>query len=204
MKNHTRTLKINDWIIILFIGAATGLSIFYGRLPLIETAHARNLQAPQPLELQPPIRNINDEAAIRVVYQQVITGWNKGSGASFAAAFTEDADLVGFDGTHLKGRKEIASFHQQLFDTFLKGSRLEGEVKGARFLDPDVVVMHAISRTVMPDQIKVPHERDSMQTLVFTKRDGQWRIAALQNSRLILDRESASIRVDMRRIGDPE
>jgi uncharacterized protein (TIGR02246 family) len=56
-----------------------------------------------------------DEAAIRALYQQVIDGWNAGSGDAFAAPFEEDADQVGFDGTHFKGRKEIASFHQDLF-----------------------------------------------------------------------------------------
>jgi uncharacterized protein (TIGR02246 family) len=56
-----------------------------------------------------------DEAAIRALYQQVIDGWNAGSGDAFAAPFEEDADQVGFDGTHFKWRKEIASFHQHLF-----------------------------------------------------------------------------------------
>jgi uncharacterized protein (TIGR02246 family) len=67
-----------------------------------------------------------DEDAIRALYQQLLDGWNKGSGEAFAAPFAEDGDLVGFDGTHLKGSQEIASFHQQLFDTFVKGSRLIG------------------------------------------------------------------------------
>jgi uncharacterized protein (TIGR02246 family) len=42
-------------------------------------------------------------------------GWNRGSGEAFAAPFAEDRDLIGFDGTHLKGREENTSFHQQLF-----------------------------------------------------------------------------------------
>ena len=55
--------------------------------------------------------------------------WNRGGGQAFAAPFAEDGDLVGFDGTHLKGRQEITSFHQQLFDTYLKGHSFgwEGE-----------------------------------------------------------------------------
>jgi len=34
-----------------------------------------------------------------------------------AAPFTDDADFVVFEGTHLKGRQQIASFTQQIFDT---------------------------------------------------------------------------------------
>jgi uncharacterized protein (TIGR02246 family) len=56
-----------------------------------------------------------DGAAIRALYQQVTDGWNAGSGDAIAAPFEEDADQVGFDGTHFKGRKEIASFYQRLF-----------------------------------------------------------------------------------------
>ena len=73
-----------------------------------------------------------DEAAIRALYQQLMDGWNKGSGEAFAAPFAEDGDLVGMDGTHLKGRQEIISFNQQLFDTYVKGSRLVGKVRSGR------------------------------------------------------------------------
>jgi SnoaL-like domain len=52
-----------------------------------------------------------DEAAVRALYQQMMHGWNQGSGEAFAAVFAEDGDLIGFDGTHLKGRQEIARFH---------------------------------------------------------------------------------------------
>ena len=45
-----------------------------------------------------------DEAAVRALYQQLMDGWNQGSGDAFASVFTEDGDLIGFDGTHLKGR----------------------------------------------------------------------------------------------------
>jgi uncharacterized protein (TIGR02246 family) len=54
-------------------------------------------------------RNATDDAAVRAVYQELMDGWNMGSGESFAAPFAEDAVLIGFDGTHLKGRSEIAS-----------------------------------------------------------------------------------------------
>ena len=52
-----------------------------------------------------------DEAAVRALYQQLIDGWNQGSGMAFAAAFTEDGDLIAFDGTHFQGRAEIVPFH---------------------------------------------------------------------------------------------
>jgi uncharacterized protein (TIGR02246 family) len=89
---------------------------------------------------QTPTINAADEKAIRAIPQRMIDAWNKGSGEAFAAPFTENADFVAFEGTHLKGRQEIASFHQQIFDTVVKGSRLEGEVKFVSFLNPQLAV----------------------------------------------------------------
>jgi uncharacterized protein (TIGR02246 family) len=111
-------------------------------------------------------------------------GWNQGSGDAFAAVFTEDGDLIGFDGTHFKGRQEIAPFHQRLFDKWLKGSRLVGQVKDVRFLSPDVALMHAVGGTVLRGKSEPVPERDSIQTLVATRQDGEWRLAAFQNTRL--------------------
>jgi uncharacterized protein (TIGR02246 family) len=59
------------------------------------------------------------EATIRGLYQQTIDGWDVGNGDAFAAPYADDSDFIGFDGTYMKGRQEIASFHQMLFDKFL-------------------------------------------------------------------------------------
>jgi uncharacterized protein (TIGR02246 family)/steroid delta-isomerase-like uncharacterized protein len=123
--------------------------------------------------------------AVRTLYFQMIDGWNKGVGDVFAASFAEDADLVGFDGTHLKGRHEIASFHQRLFDTFVKGSRLVGKVRNVRFLTPNVAIMHSVGGTIMAGQSDIESERNSVHTIVAKKDDisSQWRIVAFQNTR---------------------
>jgi uncharacterized protein (TIGR02246 family) len=125
-----------------------------------------------------------DEAAIRRLYEQAMDAWNKGSGEAFAAVFTEDGDLVAFDGTHFKGRKEIAPFHQRLFDTYLKGTRLVGTVTDVRFLRSDVAVSHARGGTIMRGKSTQAAERDSIQTLVAVNRRGDWRFAAFQNTRV--------------------
>jgi uncharacterized protein (TIGR02246 family) len=128
--------------------------------------------------------NPADEEAIRRLYRQLMDGWNRGSGVAFAAAFTEDGDLVAFDGTHFKGRREIERSHQELFDKWMKGTRLVGEVKDVRFLGPNVALMHAVGGTIMRGKTQPSPERDSIQTLVATREDGEWRLAAFQNSRV--------------------
>ena len=124
-----------------------------------------------------------EEASIRILYQQMMEGWNKGSGNDFAAPFTDDSDFVGFDGTYLKGCQEIASFHQELFDRFVKGSRLVGKIRSIRFLSPDIAIMIAVGGTVMAGQSDIEPERNSIHTLAAVKRDSKWQFTAFQNSR---------------------
>jgi uncharacterized protein (TIGR02246 family) len=131
-----------------------------------------------------------DEDAIRAIHQRMIDAWNVGDGAAFGAPFTDDADFVAFEGTHLKGRQEIASFHQQIFDTVAKGSRLEGAVRFVRLLSPVLAVMHSVVRVTLPGQTEASPSRDSMQLTVVAKRDGEWRGEGLMNARkLTMERQ---------------
>jgi uncharacterized protein (TIGR02246 family) len=116
----------------------------------------------------------DDEAAIRELYQQMVDGWNRGSGEVFAVPYAEDGVHVGFDGTYLKGRREIASFHQQIFDRFVKGSRFVWKIRSVRFLTADVALIHAVSGTVMAGQLNIDQERNSIQTLVAIKYGLEW------------------------------
>jgi uncharacterized protein (TIGR02246 family) len=92
---------------------------------------------------------MTDEAAVRALYQQMMDAWDAGSGDRFAAPFTSDGDFVAFDGVHFRRREQIAAFHQQLFDKWMKGSCLVGSVETVRFVAPDVAVVHAVGNTVM-------------------------------------------------------
>jgi uncharacterized protein (TIGR02246 family) len=135
-------------------------------------------------QTSPPPSQSSDEAAVRALYQQLMDAWNTGSGEAYAAPFAEDGDLIGFDGTHFKGRQAIAPFHQRLFETHLKGTRLVGQVLSVRFLSPDVALMHAVGGTVRRGQAAPAPERDSIQTLVATKGGDAWHLAAFQNTRV--------------------
>jgi uncharacterized protein (TIGR02246 family) len=126
-----------------------------------------------------------DEAAIIAIQRQMIDAWNNGSGERFASVFTETADFIAFEGTHLKGRREIAYFHQPLFDTSLKGTRLDGEVKFVRFLNPQLAIMHSTVRVTLSGENKPSPGRDSMQLFVVVKDNEGWRAESLLNARIL-------------------
>jgi uncharacterized protein (TIGR02246 family) len=133
---------------------------------------------------QPQASPFNDEAAVRALYELLMEGWNRGSSEAFAAPFAEDADFIAFDGSHLKGREEIASFHRPLFATHLKGTHLIGRVKNIRILSSGVALIHAVGGTVKRGKAGPAPERNSIQTLVATKCGIEWRFAAFQNTRV--------------------
>jgi uncharacterized protein (TIGR02246 family) len=125
--------------------------------------------------------NAADEAAIRALLQKCIEGWNKGSGEAFAAQFAEDSDFVTANGMHLKGRKQNASHHQQIFDTFFKGTRLWAQVKSVRFLRPDVALVHTSGTILKPGESDASPEPVSIQTLTVSKHGNEWLIDAFHN-----------------------
>jgi len=125
-----------------------------------------------------------DAEELRTMYGASMNGWNRGSGEAFAEPFGDEVDFVAFDGTRFRGRDELVRFHEPLFKTHLKGTRLIGDVTDVRFLGSDVAVVHAYGGTVMRGKRQPAPERDSLQTLVAVKRDDRWRFVAFQNTRV--------------------
>jgi uncharacterized protein (TIGR02246 family) len=115
-----------------------------------------------------------DEQAVRALYQRLMDGWNQGSGAAFAEPMAGDVDFVPFDGVPIKGKEALARFHDPLFKTHLKGTRLVGEVTSVRLLSPTVALMHARGGTIMRGESKASPARDSIQTMVAVKGENGW------------------------------
>lgn len=124
----------------------------------------------------------NDETKVRTLFRQFLDGWNAGDGKAFAAPFTQQIDFIGFDGTSFTDRDELADFHQTLFDKWLKGSRLVGDVK-VRFLTPDTALLLGRGGTIMRGKTDPSRVRDSIQTLTAVRTPDGWRLASFQNTR---------------------
>ncbi len=124
-----------------------------------------------------------DEDAVRSLFEQMVEGWNEGSGEAFAAPFADMVDFIAFDGTHVTAKAQIASGHQELFDRWLKGSRLTGEAS-VRFLTGDVALVLGRGGTVMRGRARPAPERDSIQTLVAVRGADGWKLTSFHNTRV--------------------
>lgn len=125
-----------------------------------------------------------DEAAVRDLFRRLLAAWGDGDGDAYGALFAEDAEYVAFDGSRTVGQAAIAETHGRLFATWLKGTRLVGQIDRLRFLGPDVALVHATGATLMPGRPASDPRRPSIQTLVATKRDGAWCFVAFHNTRI--------------------
>jgi uncharacterized protein (TIGR02246 family) len=126
-----------------------------------------------------------DEAAVRDLFHRLLDAWGRGDGKTYGSLFTEEADYVAFDGSRTRGAQAIVDAHQPLFDTWLKGTRLVGQVESVRFLNPEVALLHATGGTIFPGQRDSRGRRPSIQTLVAVKRNGEWRFEAFHNTRIV-------------------
>lgn len=127
----------------------------------------------------------NDERVVRGFLARMVDAWNRGDAAEFAAPFSEHADFVAFEGTHLAGQAQIREFHERLFGTELKDTHLDGTVKFVHFLKPDFAIMHCLGTTTLAGQARPSPSRDSMQLFVAVKRHGRWQCEAMLNARCL-------------------
>jgi uncharacterized protein (TIGR02246 family) len=125
-----------------------------------------------------------EEEAVRDLFRRLLDDWGRGDGNAYGSRFTEEADYVAFDGSRTTGRRAIAASHQQLFDKYLRGTRLTGRIGSVRFLGPDIALVHAAGGTVMRGKTRPSPERDSIQTLIAVRHEDEWRFAAYHNSRV--------------------
>lgn len=122
-----------------------------------------------------------DETAIRAGVEQMMKGWNAKNGAEFAKPFAEDADYVVINGMQIKGRTAIAKGHQGIFDTVYKNSTISYAIESIRFLRSDIAVIHVFGSLKITEG-ESTRTGNARMTLVMTKNNGKWEIAAFQNT----------------------
>jgi uncharacterized protein (TIGR02246 family) len=122
-----------------------------------------------------------DESAIRNLYHQIIAGWNAHDAAIFAAPFAEDAEVIGFDGSQMIGRPEIAGTLQQIFTDHIPAPYIS-KIHSLRLVTAGAAILRAIVGMAPPGQSELNPALNAHQTLVAVKQDGSWRVALFQTT----------------------
>jgi len=65
---------------------------------------------------------INEDGEIRSLYQQLLRSWNDRDAGKFAELFALGGNVVGFDGSQMNGKSEIAPVLSKIFADHLTAS----------------------------------------------------------------------------------
>jgi len=86
-------------------------------------------------------------AEVSDLYNALLDAWNGHDAAAYAALFTEDGYVVGFDGSEMNGREEIERSLAGIFADHETGRYVE-KVNDERAVSDDVAMLHAVAGLV--------------------------------------------------------
>jgi uncharacterized protein (TIGR02246 family) len=124
---------------------------------------------------------LNNEHEIQSLYQQLLAGWNQRNAAAMAEPFSEDGEMIGFDGSHIKGKSEIIAHLQPIFTDHVTPIFC-GKVKEVRFIGDEAAVLRAIAGMIPPNKSDIKPELNAHQTLIAANKEGKWRVILFQNT----------------------
>ena len=121
-----------------------------------------------------------NDAQIRGLYAQFLDGWNRRSGAAVAAAFADDGDIIGYDGTHHHGRLAIAADFRQIFGSHPTAAYV-AVIRSVRPVAPGVAMLLAHAGMIPPGDSDIDPRYHTVHTVIAVDEGaGRWRISLLQ------------------------
>lgn len=124
-----------------------------------------------------------DRAAIGALVAAQEAAWASHDMKAFASFYHEDCIMITWTGLAWHGRDAVEQGMAAVHKTVFRNSVQRKRIDGIRFLAPDVALVH-LWGTLTGDERQSDKVVRSRNTLVLTKRDGEWKILAFQNTRL--------------------
>jgi uncharacterized protein (TIGR02246 family) len=123
----------------------------------------------------------DDEIAVFNLYKQLLKSWNEQQADNYGELFTEDASVIGFDGSQMNGNYEITESIRAIFASH-RTNHFVSKVREIRFLTNEVVLLRAVAGMHPPGSPEIKPDVNAIQSLVAVKKDGAWRIALFHNT----------------------
>jgi uncharacterized protein (TIGR02246 family) len=123
--------------------------------------------------------NLNDR--VLEIYQRLLQRWNERDAEGFAALFADDGHAIGFDGSAMEGRAEVASTLAAVFQNELTGIYV-ATIREMRGIAPGVILLRSIVAMVPPDSVNLNLSVQAVQSVVFVQRGDVVQIVLLQST----------------------
>jgi len=125
--------------------------------------------------------NQHDRDRVLAAYRELLEAWNRRDADGFATVFTDDASCVGFDGSMMNGRTEIAATLRGIFEHHPTASYV-AKVREVRALAPGAVLVRSVVGMVPPGQNELNSAVNAIQSLVLVENAPDMKIALLHNT----------------------
>jgi uncharacterized protein (TIGR02246 family) len=123
----------------------------------------------------------NDEIEVYNLYKELLKSWNEQQADNYGALFTEDASVIGFDGSMMNGRYEITEALRAIFADHRTNAFIS-KVREIRFLTTEVVLLRAVTGMHPPGGSAIKPDVNAIQSLIAVKKENTWRIALFHNT----------------------
>jgi uncharacterized protein (TIGR02246 family) len=121
------------------------------------------------------------EREVRILYEDLLSCWNRRDADGYAALFAEDGRAIGYDGSPHSGRDAIARDLARIFAEHRTPAYV-GLVRGVRFLGEEVAIVDAVAGMVPDGKTDLDPALNAAQTLVAARQGAAWRIVLFQNT----------------------
>jgi uncharacterized protein (TIGR02246 family) len=121
------------------------------------------------------------EDKVTELYGRLIDGWNASDAVAMAAPLANDALVIGYDGSQMIGREEVANQLGQIFADHQTATYV-AKIRSIKPLGVDTALLHAVVGMVPPGSDKLVSDRNAIQTVVAHRDEAGWSVALFQTT----------------------
>lgn len=121
-----------------------------------------------------------DSEKIARLMVQMKDAWNARNTEKYVEPFTEDAELVLWNGMLVKGKKAIRGGQDLAFRILYRESQIRAELVSIRFARPDLALVYA--KWDLKPTADAKENIRTLGTMVFVKAEDQWRLESFSSA----------------------
>lgn len=115
------------------------------------------------------------------VYTRLLQAWNRQDSEAFAALFTATGSIVGFDGSQMNGRGEIASGLRAVFANHPTAA-YTAKVREVRWFSSQTALLRAVVGMIPPGKTDLNPAVNTVQSVLLVFESGEIKIGLLHNT----------------------
>ena len=122
-----------------------------------------------------------DPEQVRSLHTALIDAWNRRDARAMSELYAENGTQVGFDGSEMSTPAAIFAHLDPIFRDH-PTARFVTKVREVRMIGETAALLRAVAGMIPPGATEIKPDRNAVQSVIASKRDGRWRIELFQNT----------------------